>query len=260
MKLRFGILASLLALALTFGIACNHGYPTNAVIPPTQVIWKNGVAGSWLGNYIWSFSEQCVISIIANPTFFIPCIASTPINTQDNINGDTTCMTYYHPPTGSCTSGTMLEGGFNSWGTPQHGLYYYPVTLSGPMQQITLAWSPGPVTLIYPVTVTAPPNTLDASAYYPNGHIQFDIRLETPASTFSSMVLDYGSSAGIGAAYNINFSALSTSHFTHLSIPLSAFSSNQTAAVDEPFDLTIVVPGSLPATFVTVNDVEWTGN
>lgn len=260
MKFRIALSAVLFAVVFTIVTGCTHLYPTNPAPPATQVIWKNGVAGSWLGNYIWSFSEQCVISIIYNPPTFVPCIASNVSSIQDNVNGDTTCLTFYHPLTGDCTSGTMLEGGFNSWSSPQGGQYYYPVTLGGPMTEVTLAWSPGPITFVYPVTVTAPPTTFDASAFYPNGHIQFDIRLETPPSTFTAMILDYGSSAGVAAAYTIDFSALSTSHFTHLSIPLKAFSSNQTAAVDEPFDLTMVVSGALPATFVSVNDVEWTGN
>ncbi len=114
--------------------------------------------------------------------------------------------------------------------------------------------------------------TADANpfVYYSTGHLQFDIRLEQPPANITSMNIQYLNYLVTGnyAEYNFPVSfinSLSTSSFTHVSLPFTSFTAATTGgngyyqnSVDTPFQISWSATGS--GTAMTVDDVVWTSN
>lgn len=102
----------------------------------------------------------------------------------------------------------------------------------------------------------------NASSYYSTGHLQFNIRLEkVPAPLYDTLTVSYGSDIYNQGAYTIDMSTLSTSIFTHISIPISLFNANKSSNVAMPFRLTLN-QGFINnnQAMATLNDIKWTEN
>jgi len=99
----------------------------------------------------------------------------------------------------------------------------------------------------------------DASSYYSSGHLQFDIELSSGFNNCGASTINvgYGNNSTI-STYAINFSTMSTTQFSHISIPFNLFSSNLTSSVTVPFYVTVCGSGGSPALYF--NDIKWTGN
>jgi hypothetical protein len=98
----------------------------------------------------------------------------------------------------------------------------------------------------------------DATAYFNNGHIQFDLRLEQ--ACVSNLVVAYGALADFGKGRNayvrIPAAGLNTATFTRISVPLRSFTRDECGSVDLPFVLYGVACG--PGPVVAVGHVQWT--
>lgn len=96
----------------------------------------------------------------------------------------------------------------------------------------------------------------DLSAFS-NGHLQFDIRLESPTVTSVSMTLF------TGLTYQIPMNSLTLGQFVHISIPLTPtlFGTNGPQQVSKvcEFEVTNSAPtGNQPV--LILNDIKWTSN
>ncbi len=108
------------------------------------------------------------------------------------------------------------------------------------------------------------PVTVNLSAYYPIGHFQFDIMLGIPSSNFSSIKLEFLDSTSITDDYyylpTSLINSLSTTSFTHISIPITSFKGNYALAsgINTPFQITWVT--SSASSSLTMDDIVWTAN
>ncbi len=104
------------------------------------------------------------------------------------------------------------------------------------------------------------------SSYYAKGHLQFDIRLEQPPSLFTLLYVEYllqANSDNGAVTFNPNFiNSLSTTSFTHVSLPFSTFTPDYEAqSIDTPFEIswqTTSAPSN--GNVVTLDDIVWTAN
>jgi hypothetical protein len=107
---------------------------------------------------------------------------------------------------------------------------------------------------------------VDTKSYFPNGHVQFDIRLEQPLTFFASACL-----SGQGSSYCIPLASLNTTAFTHVSVPLSSlytaaniYVPNCFYCINEPLYLDVLYAASVTLPFsgpiLTIDAVQWTSN
>jgi hypothetical protein len=93
----------------------------------------------------------------------------------------------------------------------------------------------------------------DYSRYYHTGHIQFDIAAgQALAATVS---FGYYNSVGDSSSYSLPYASLA---FSHVSIPLSAFSPNFSSDVEIPFSF--IFSNGNPQSCYYLNDIRWTPN
>lgn len=114
------------------------------------------------------------------------------------------------------------------------------------------------------------PVTVNPSNYYPTGHLQFDILLGQPAANITSMSLQYYNNGFSGNCGEYDFpatliSSWSSSSFTHVSTPFTAFtvttggcSGYAQNSIDTPFELSWSVSSS--GTTITLDNIRWTFN
>ena len=105
--------------------------------------------------------------------------------------------------------------------------------------------------------------TVDPSSYYSKGHLQFDLLLGSSSANYSSINIQYFYSNGTtNASYNLPanlINSLSTTAFTHISIPFSAFTGDYYQFnVDTPFY--ILWQTSTTGSSISLDDVAWTYN
>ncbi len=100
-------------------------------------------------------------------------------------------------------------------------------------------------------------------AYYPSGHLVFDIELDQPSGAVTSMNVQYFNSTlpytpeYIFPASLIN--SLSPSSFTHVSIAFTSFTGGYTlASVNTPFQISWTA--TVTGTAITVDNIQWTPN
>lgn len=98
---------------------------------------------------------------------------------------------------------------------------------------------------------------------YTKGHLQMDVKLALPPASYG------GISVGCFDSYNLNLSLLSTTSFTHVSVPLDfptlAYPYDYSIWSGVLFQVSIYCPGGptyLPSTgpLLYVNNVMWTAN
>jgi hypothetical protein len=106
--------------------------------------------------------------------------------------------------------------------------------------------------------------------YYASGHLQFDIKLNQTGQTGNFQVgYGYQTAASGGTTTNttisISATTLSTTVFTHESIPLASFGANSPLVV-EPFYIIGPAGGTTPppqpnaGPIFTIDNVQWTSN
>ena len=98
------------------------------------------------------------------------------------------------------------------------------------------------------------PHFRNASQYYANGHICFNLRMLTDTA---KVTVEYVKDAFNIAVYEINNVAAS-SDFQHYCIPLTSFSSNQTDSISGCFQLYITDNTSRTNPAFYINDIRWT--
>jgi hypothetical protein len=111
--------------------------------------------------------------------------------------------------------------------------------------------------------IISSPVTVNASPYYYNGHLQFDILLGSSPANFSSIQIEYYYSAGDTASYYLTtdqINSLSTNSFTRFSIPFKSFTGNYSLPiiVDTPFY--ILWQTSVTGSSINLDNIVWTAN
>lgn len=106
-----------------------------------------------------------------------------------------------------------------------------------------------------PEFVISSPVTVNFSAYYQTGHVQFDI-CSNPGIAIQYALMYGGGAAGSGFShYNDPYSPT----FSHVSIPLNSFIKNVTSTVSVPFEFynqnTVTSNNA-----IYLNAIEWTSN
>jgi hypothetical protein len=103
----------------------------------------------------------------------------------------------------------------------------------------------------------------DPAIYYTAGHLQFDLMLDQPPVTITAMAIEYlDSVSGNYAQYNFTpsfINALSTTSFTHVTIPFSSFTTGNgytEGIVDTPLQISWSATGT--GTSITIDNIVWT--
>ena len=185
--------------------------PLPTTCPPavSPGIWRNGVAGTWMG--------QTQTNVFYS-TFGVG--TSAKVTTQlDNITGDIATL-------------AIKDGGY-CFGWAGVGSEHYNITV---------------------------PTAQKACIFYQSGHLEFNIKLGPYFYNLgpTSLIVGYGNDTQM-ATYPINPSTLSSFQFTHISIPFTAFTENDTANVTIPFTLYFANPCS-NGQVMFLNDIKWTVN
>jgi hypothetical protein len=194
----------LLGMALSTYWGCQRGTPTLAPPIAPQVIWSNGISGTWFSSSL--------------STTTAPGCSTTGAVTAvtDPISGDNSTL---------CLTTTTTCGYFNF-----------------------LSATPA-----------------DPTIYYPTGHLQFDLLLDQPPVTITAMAIEYlNSVSGNYAQYNFTpsfINALSTTSFTHVSIPFTSFTTGNgytEGSVDTPLQISWSATGT--GTAITIDNIVWTAH
>jgi len=101
-------------------------------------------------------------------------------------------------------------------------------------------------------------NPVDATAYA-NGHLQLDLKPGLNPSSYTYITV------GCGVPYSVNLALLSTSSFTHVSVPLDLTTVNPNLSLWSGLAIQITLNcsgGNFPASgpLLYINNVEWTSN
>ena len=101
------------------------------------------------------------------------------------------------------------------------------------------------------------------TVYYATGHLQFDLLLDQPPANITAMAIEYlDSVSGNYAQYSFtpsSINALSTTTFTHLTIPFTSFTGGtgySEGIVDTPLQISWSATGT--GTAITIDNIVWT--
>jgi hypothetical protein len=165
----------------------------------TQMLWKNGVWGTWCGTtYIYFFVAP----------LYTAGVDITSTADREDLNGDSTVL---------CLSTS----------TGQISAYIYP-TYAG---------------------------TADISSYIPHGSLQFDIRLLQPVSSYATIIVGDGCQT---QRVPISAAGLSTSRYTHVSIPFTNFfNPHDVSTFEACFTLSVGMNSGFTGPVANIDAIGW---
>ena len=105
-------------------------------------------------------------------------------------------------------------------------------------------------------------STPDLAAYYPNGHLQFDIEINYTTIVPATLVVTGVCGTGQSVSTSI-LSLVSNGSWVHVSLPISTVypPSTLSTLVYEPFNVTATYSGTpIAANNILFDDIKWTGN
>jgi len=103
----------------------------------------------------------------------------------------------------------------------------------------------------------------DASAYFTNGHFQFDVELGNAASSYTGVTIFGESGSTVSpqtSSYNLTPSNYSTTAFTHVSIPISSIYTNGATSTLVYQCFSMGLAGVSGTVSIFIDDVKWTTN
>jgi hypothetical protein len=132
-----------------------------------------------------------------------------------------------------------------------------------PISPPCISWGNTPWVKLLTCPATTPigtcPNEVATDSYASQGgKIEFNIMLGVPPSEVNGLYVRYGQESQVPHNKAVT-ATLSNSAWTHVSLPMSSFSSSAATTSDMAFSLTLIrqVPGSSSNGFY-LNDIKWT--
>jgi len=117
---------------------------------------------------------------------------------------------------------------------------------------------------LYALDTYSAPAPVDMSAYYPAGHLQFDLKLGmTPGVGGITYLAVMGSASGQTITFALNTSDYNTTSFVHVSVPVaSAYPpSSVSTLVNDAFSISYrETPNGTNQPVLYLDDIKWTTN